>query len=290
MKTNKQSILRTALCVAVMTTILGCSEKAAVTQPDTLAASEAGSRTVAKPAVAEPAVAKDILKRMAEFLAKTPRFSVNLTDSYEVLQESGQKIEFGENRKIIVSRPNGLRVEVEHSDGEKHLVQYDGKEITTFSPSQNVYAQVSKPGGIDNAVMYFLRDLGMRLPLAILLTSRFPAELERRTQALDYVEKTVIDGTPTHHLVGRTETVDYQVWIPEGAQPLPLRIVLTYKNAEGQPTFRAQFSDWNLAPEIQDNQFTFTPPEGTRKIAFLAQLPNLAREGITNPEHTGGQK
>lgn len=290
MKTNKQSILRTALCVAVMTTLLGCCEKSLITQSDTLATPDAGSRTVAEPAVAEPAVAKDILKRMAEFLAKTPRFSVNLTDSYEVLQESGQKIEFGESRKIIVNRPNGLRVEAEHSDGEKHIVQYDGKEITTSSPSQNVYAQVFKSGGIDNAVMYFLKDLGMRLPLAILLTSRFPAEIERRTQALDYVEKTVIDGTPTHHLAGRTETVDYQVWIPEGAQPLPLRIVLTYKNAVGQPTFRAQFSDWNLAPGIQDNQFTFTPPEGARKIAFLAQLPNLAREGITKPEQTGGQK
>lgn len=290
MNSKKQSILRAALCVAVMTTILGCSEKAAVTQPDTLAAPEAGSRTAAKPAVAEPAAAKDILKRMAEFLAKTPRFSVNLTGSYEVLQESGQKIEFGESRKIIVSRPNGLRVEVEHSDGEKHLVLYDGKEITTFSPSQNVYAQVSKPGGIDEAVTYFLKDLHMRLPLAALLLSRFPAELESRTQALDYVEKDVIHGTPVHHLAGRTETVDYQVWIPEGAQPLPLRVVLTYKNAEGQPSFRAQFSDWNLAPVIQDNQFAFTPPEGARKIAFLAQLPQVALEGPTNPEQSGGRK
>ena len=285
MKTNKQSILRTALCVAVMTTFLGCSEKAAVTRPDTLATPEGDSRSVAK-----PAVAKDILKRMAEFLAKTPQFSVNLTGSYEVLQESGQKIEFGENRRVIVSRPNGLHVEVEHSDGEKHIVLYDGKEITTFSPTHNVYAQVAKPGGIDEAVMYFLKDLGMRLPLAILLTSQFPAEIERRTEALDYVEKTVIDGTPTHHLAGRTETVDYQVWIAEGAQPLPLRIVLTYKNAEGQPTFRAQFSDWNLAPEIQDNQFAFTPPEGARKIAFLAQLPKIALEGTTKPEQSGEQK
>jgi hypothetical protein len=227
---------------------------------------------------------------MAEFLAQAPRFSVTLADSYEVLQASGQKIEFGENRKITVSRPNGLRVEVEHSDGDKHLVLYDGKAITTFSPTQNVYAQVAKPGGIDAAVMYFLKDLGMRLPLAMLLTSRFPAEIDRRTQALDYVEKTVINRTPTHHLAGRTETVDYQVWITEGAQPLPLRIVLTYKNAEGQPGFRAQFSDWNLAPEIQDNQFVFTPPEGARKIAFLAQVPQIALEGTTKPEPTGGQK
>ena len=290
MKTNKQAILRTALCVAIVTTILGCSEKAAVTRPETLATKETDSRSVAKSAEAEPAVAGDILKRMAEFLAKNPRFSVNLTSSYEVLQESGQKIEFGEIRKITVSRPNGLRIEVEHSDGEKHLVLYDGKEITTFSPTQNVYAQVAKPGGIDEAVTYFLKDLHMRLPLAALLLSRLPTELERRTQALDYVEKDVIHGIPVHHLAGRTETVDYQVWIPAGAQPLPLRVVLTYKNAEGQPSFRAQFSDWNLAPEIQDNQFAFTPPEGARKIAFLAQLPQIGLEGAKKPAQSGEQK
>ena len=100
----------------------------------------------------------------------------------------------------------------------------------------------------DEAVKYFLKDLHMRLPLAALLTSRFPAEIESRTQALDYVEKTVIDGIPAHHLAGRTETVDYQVWIAEGAQPLPLRVVLTYKNAEGQPELGHGFpiGTWRL--------------------------------------------
>ncbi len=238
----------------------------------------------------EDAAAKDMLMRMAEFLSKTSQFSVNLRTSYDVLQASGQMIEFGESRKIIVSRPNGLRVEVDQSNGEKQLVQYDGKEITVFSPSQNVYAQASKSGGIDEAVMYFLRDLGMRLPLAMLVTSRLPAEIDRRTQSLNYVEKTVIDGIPVHHLAARTETVDYQVWIPEGDQPLPLRIVLTYKNAQGHPAFRAQFSDWNLTPEVEDSLFAFTPSEGIQKIPFLAELPAIAHEGSTKSEQTGEQK
>jgi hypothetical protein len=280
-----RSAARTVLGVAVLTATVGCTEKRAVTRPEPSAA-----QAPAPQAAAEPAEAKDILMRMAEFLAGSPRFSVNLRDNYDVVQESGQKIEFGETRRIIVSRPNGLRVEVEHSNGEKHLVLYDGKAITVFSPAQNVYAQTAKPGGIDEAVMYFLRDLHMRLPLAALLLSRLPAELERRTRTLDYVEMTLIHGVPAHHLAGRTETVDYQIWIAEGAQPLPLRAVLTYKNAEGQPQFRAQFADWNLSPDIRDTQFAFNPPEGARKIAFLAQLPQIALQGTTTPERTGGQQ
>jgi hypothetical protein len=273
---------RTVMVVSVLSvTTTGCSENEMVTRAEHPAA----QITAPQAANAEP-----ILKRMAEFLAKTQQFSVNLNDNFDVVQESGQKIEFGETRKITISRPNGLRVDLEESNGEKHTVLYDGKNITVFSPSQNVYAQTTKPGGIDEAVRYFLKDLHMRLPLAALLLSRFPAEVESRTQSLDYVEKTLIDGVPTHHLAGRTETVDYQVWIAEGAQPLPLRVVLTYKNAEGQPEFRAQFSDWNLAPKIQDSQFVFTPPEGARKIAFQAQLSDFATAGTENPEQTGGQK
>ena len=278
--------MRTVLCVAVLSaTTLGCSENKVVTRLKPPAV-----QITAPHVMTETANAKDILKRMAEFLAKTPQFSVNLIDNYDVIQKSGQKIEFGESRKITISRPNGLRVDLEESSGEKHTVLYDGKDITVFSPSQNVYAQTAKPGGIDEAVMYFLKDLRMRLPLAALLLSRFPAEIESRTQTLDYVDKTVIDGISTHHLAGRTETVDYQVWIAEDTQPLPLRIVLTYKNAEGQPEFRAQFSDWNLASKVQDAQFAFTPPEGARKIAFQAQLSDIAAAGTENPEQTGGQK
>jgi hypothetical protein len=286
MKTTRHPGIGAALCVALLAILAGCAEEKAAIRPE----QPAVKSLVEEQAVAEPADADAILMRMAEFLAKAPRYSMNIQESYDTVQPSGQKIEFGETRQVTVNRPNGLRIEAEHSDGEKHAVLYDGKDITVFNPSRNVYAQVYKPGGIDAAVMYFLKDLNMRLPLAVLLVSRFPDELKRRTQSLDYVERTEIYGAPAHHLAGRTETVDYQVWIKEGAQPLPLRVVLTYKNAEGQPQFRAHFSDWNLSPEVKDSQFAFTPPEGAEKISFLAQLPQVALQREAAPEQTGGQK
>lgn len=284
MNLNLQTAIRHTLCLTAVATLIGCADNQAVTRQEASA-----TPAVIAPAVAEPTEPKDILIRMASFLAKTPNYTVNLSDSYDVVQESGQKLEFAENRKVIVSRPNGLRVDQEESSGEKHVVQYDGKDITVFSPSQNVYAQATKAGGIDEAVVYLLKDLHMRLPLAAMLISRFPTEIENRTQSLDYVEKTSIHGVPSHHLAGRTETVDYQVWIAVGAQPLPLRVVLTYKNEQGQPQFRAQFSDWNLAPQVNDSQFVFTPPEGARKIAFAAQLLPSMAAGAKNTEPKGAQ-
>lgn len=277
---------RNTLYAAALAAMAGCAAKPA---PPPVAAAAPVQAPVPQ-AETEPTEPKDILLRMANFLAHAPRFSVSVDAGYDILQESGEKIEFGEILKITANRPNQLLVDAKRSDGDRRMVLYDGKDITAFTPSQGVYAQTPKPGGIDAAVMYFLKDLKMRLPLAVLLVSRFPEEIENRTQTLDYVEKTEIQGTPAHHLAGRTETVDYQVWVAQGARPLPLRVVLTYRNAEGQPQFRARLSDWNLSPVVDDAQFTFAPPDGARKIAFLAEVPRIGPQGTEAPQKTGGRK
>ena len=58
---------------------------------------------------------------------------------------------------------------------------------------------------------------------------------------------------PCDHIAARTATVDFQVWVAEGERPLPRRVVITYLEEEGQPQFRAQFSDWNLTPEVPES-------------------------------------
>ena len=57
---------------------------------------------------AEPVDAKALLLRMADHLAKAQRFSVTMETGYDAVQSSGQKIEFGETRKILLSRPDNL--------------------------------------------------------------------------------------------------------------------------------------------------------------------------------------
>ncbi len=222
------------------------------------------------------AQASAILMRMAEFLGGTQRFSVSVRAGYDAVQESGQKIEFGEIRKITVSRPDRLRVEVERDDGAKTLAVFNGKEILLLDATSNVYATAPQPGGLDDTIVYFVKDLGVRVPLAVLLVSRAAAELKDRVRSVDYVEKTNIYGSPSHHLAGRTDTVDFQMWVADGDKPLPQRVVITYKKAKGEPQFRAQLSDWNLAPAIEDSTFLVTPPDGAQKGMFAAQLPRVS--------------
>lgn len=269
-----------ALCTALL---LGPAANAAE-QPAT-----SGQQTAEQPVQEGAPVdseAMAILNRMAEHLAQAERFSVTIQANYDVLQESGQKIEFGEHRTVMLSRPDRLRVESELSDGDQRLVVSDGKDISVLDARENIYAQVEKAGSVDEAVRYLIQNLQIRIPLAMMLVTTLPAELDRRNQGLDYVEENTLTEVPTDHLAGRTEEVDFQVWVPQCAEPLPRRIVLTYKHLEGEPQFRAVFSNWNLTPEFSESQFAFSPPQGAERIAFLVRV----RKEDTVLEDTGAEK
>jgi hypothetical protein len=253
--------LLAASCVAVSLLLLGprptTAQEAAVPSP--------------------PGVdARAILKSTADFLSKAAQFSVTIRAGYDAVQTSGQKIEFGEIRKVILRRPNEFRSDVERSDGEKGLVVFDGKDITVFTDKQSVYAIASRPGDVDGAVTYLLKDLGMRLPLAMMYLSTLPAELDKRVRSVETVEQSSMMDVPCLHLAAQADDVDFQIWIPAQGDPLPRRIVITYKREKERPQFWADFSEWNLSPNVPDALFTFSPPEGARQIPFLAQLESAA--------------
>ena len=232
-----------------------------------------------------PPDARALLMRMFQFLAKTDRMSVSVQGAYDAVQTSGLKVEWNVRGMVTIRRPDRMRVESEQSNGARSLTVLDGKEIFTFDEAARVYAAAPQPGGIDETLVYLVRDLGMRIPLAVLFVNRAPAESSRRVKSLEYVEKTGILGTPAHHIVGSTDTVDFQVWIADGDQPVPVHIVLTYKNAPGQPQFRGQLS-WNLAADAPDTLFTFTPPTDATRIPFLAALTQVA----PGSQRTSGKK
>jgi len=232
--------------------------------------------------------AMTILKNMSEYLAHAGRFSVTIRDGYDVVQGSGQKIEFGEVRNVTVSRPDRLRIEVERSDGQKGLVIFDGKDITIYTADHNIYAITSRQGTLDQAIKYAVDDLKIRMPLALMLLSTLPSELDNLGVSADYVEKTTITDVPCDHLAVRTAGgVDFQVWVAQGNEPLPRRVVITYKDENGQPQFWADFSNWNLAPDVSDALFAFTPPNGAERIQFLAEVRSAA---ATATPRKGGKK
>lgn len=219
--------------------------------------------------------AKSQLIGMAEKLSKANDFSVFMNVSYDSIQTSGQKIEFDELHKVQIQRPNHFWIDTKTSDNEMDGITSDGSIMTIFNNNENVYSQSSSPGSIDQTIRYVVADLGMRVPLARLMVSTLPQELMALSgDDLEYVELNTLKNTPTHHIIGRTADVDFQVWIMPNM--LPERIVLTYKSVPGQPQFRATFTDWNLNPNFSDSTFTYIPQKGAEKIQTV--LPGIKED------------
>jgi hypothetical protein len=265
--------MRSSFAVALAAALAIAASGDTFAQGKAAAAKSSAAKSAPGPSDAR---ARAVLSGMAQFLAGTQRFSVKVQGAYDSVQASGRKIEFAESRTVTVSRPDRLRVEGERSDGVRLTTVFSGTQITLLDAGSNVYATAPQRGGIDTAVKAFVGDLGMRLPLAVLLLSTLPEELAARVQSIEYVERTSIYGAPAHHLVARTPSIDFQIWIADGERPLPQRVVITYRLAAGQPQYRAMLSDWNVAPEVNDAMFNLTPPAGAQKVAFAAQLPRLA--------------
>jgi hypothetical protein len=83
--------------------------------------------------------AMTVVKRMAEFLSQAQRFSVTVDMGFDAVQDSGQKIEFGETRKVVLRRPDHLRIDETKRNGSKSGLVFDGKNIAVFHVKENVY-------------------------------------------------------------------------------------------------------------------------------------------------------
>jgi hypothetical protein len=221
---------------------------------------------------------------MARALASAKQFSVTLCSSYDALQENGQMVEFGSVRNIQVRRPANLRVDRQRSDGNQRVLIFDGKQILVHNTTDNVYARVEKTGSVDDALKYLVGTLKIPLPLAKLFRTSIPAELEQMVEEIDYVELDMLTDVATDHLAVRTRDVDFQIWIARGKEPLPRRIVISYKNFKGEPQFRADFSNWNLSADAAKGPFKLTLPKNAEQIPMLVR--NRSEAGI--PVRKGG--
>lgn len=215
-----------------------------------------------------------IMMKMADFISKAKSFSVTIDSGYDSVQDNGEKIEYGSIRKLIIDRPNRAREDVEQRDGTRADFIFNGKEIFFYNAKDNVYGRIEIPGTVDDAIEYFTEELDMRLPLSELFLVDLPTILREDVLILDYVDMQKIDSANCDHLAARTDNIDFQVWIEQGAKPLLRRVIITYKNASGQPQYRAELSDWDFSPKISDSFFTIKPPKGAEEIPFAALMQN----------------
>lgn len=206
------------------------------------------------------------LEKMGAYLRTLKSFEIDATTATDEVLDNGLKVQLDGAAKLIVRRPDRMRVTIT-SDRKHREYYYDGKSVTLYGPRVKYYTTVAAPPTVGETVQLLAQKYGIELPLAdLFLWGTDKAHPEDIKQAIN-VGPATIAGTLTDQYAFRQEGVDWQVWIKQGATPVPVKLVVTTTSETAQPEHITVLR-WNFAPKINEKMFAFVPPVGALKIAI----------------------
>jgi len=212
--------------------------------------------------------ATEVLERMTGYLGSLKQFNVQTQNTLEETLATGHRVDFDVSAEVTISRPNKLRSE-RRGDMVDQIFYYDGKTLTLFNPTNNVYATKPVPDTFEGLFRYMYESLGFGVPVSDLVYSdAFPLLMQDVNYAA-VIDKAFIGGIKCDHLLFSRPGVDFQIWVSEGSMPLPLKYVVTDTTTPELLSISTLMSDWNVEPKVDDGQFTFVPPKGAQQIDFM---------------------
>jgi hypothetical protein len=211
------------------------------------------------------------LLRMGETL-RAEQFSFQAQTIRVYADTNGQLLHIFHTMKVVVHRPNRLLVDVTGDDGSRKLV-FDGKNALIYIADQNKYASIPVPEGTISAMMeQVMGRLGVDFPLADFLTDAPNKAFLTGVTSGKVVNIISIDGSPYLHLLfSQPPGIELELWLAKNEQSLPRRLIVTYRNVAGQPSFIALFSDWDFNIHPADADFSFQPPANAAQLQLKPQ-------------------
>ena len=232
-------------------------------------------------AQADETNARQILAKMAEYLAGQQSLSFDYDSSLEIVTPENQKLAITSSGSIAMERPGNIRVNRRGGFASVEAV-FDGNTLTVAQLDANVYAQFEVTGSVDTAVGALRTEFGNALPGADLLSPDVGKILMADVTNVKDLGSGVIRGEECDHLAFRTPDVDWQIWVSQGDTPYPCRYVITTKAVTGSPQYTLDISSWGAGLAPMD--FTFAPAAGAAQVE-IKSVPDLDEiAGIYSPE------
>ena len=243
-----------------------CTDRPAVKKwTSALAASVAGAMMISASARADEAQAKALFKAMSDYLAAQNAISLDYDSYLEIVTTQDQKVGLASSGSLTLNRPDKIRATRTGGFADVELV-FDGKTATLIGKNANLYAQADVPGTIDHLVDE-LRDKYHRpLPAADLLMSNAYEQLMPLVKDAKDLGSGVIRGVECDHLAFRTEEVDWQIWIAQGARPYPCRYVITNTKVAGWPQYTIDVRTWKTGADVASESFKAAIASGAKKL------------------------
>lgn len=237
---------------------------AACLLPAGLAAQEA--TPAAAPAnVREPA-AMAALAKMGQSMRRLTSFSLHADVTSEEVLESGQKIQSGGTVDYKIRRPNAFRIDMV-SDEVARTIFYNGKQVTVFAPRLGYYASFESAPTIGETLKKAQDQFSLQMPLVDLFDWGNDPEVMGRIKSAMYAGTETVNGLKCEQYAMRQDAVDWQIWLRQGPDALPCKIVITTTEDPSQPQYSAVFT-WHTKAAFADSTFAFAPPQKAQHIKF----------------------
>ena len=246
----------------------------------TAAAAALAFLVAAPPAFAQPAPERDpkameALSAMGKYLRSLKAFTLRGDTAIDEVLDNGQKIQFGGTVDYRVQQPDRLRLDVRNERRWRDFY-YDGRNLTQYGPRAKYYAVVGAPATIAELVQAADQKYDIEIPLADLFLWGTDKSGLDDIKSASFIGPAQIGGKDCDHFAFRQEGVDWQIWIQQGKQPLPCKMVITTLSEPSQPQYSAVLS-WNVAPKFDKSTFTFVPPKDAKQIP-AAQVQPAAKK------------
>jgi hypothetical protein len=222
---------------------------------------------------ADEADARNLFKAMSGYMAAQKAIAFQYDTTLEIVTKDKQKLALASSGQITLNRPDKIRVTRTGGFAEVEFL-FDGKTLTLFGKTANLYGQLEVPSTIDHLIDE-LRDTYRRpAPGADLLVSNINDKLMATVVNVKDLGSGVIGGVECDHLAFRTKEVDWQIWIAQGSRPYPCRYVITSTKVAQAPQYSITIREWKTGDEVGSEDFSFKNATSATK-KDLADLPNM---------------
>jgi hypothetical protein len=211
------------------------------------------------PATNSAGQALAVLQRTCDFLGSVTSFTAQVDVTIDRYLESGDKVPTSSRRTIRVQQPDHAAADVVGAKENQRMV-YNGKTWTAIDRLNAKHFSIGTLPRLEDALPDLRQKRKVNMPFGDLLQRDAFDTLSIGVKSAEYVGVQDLNGTPCHHVAFTQDKVDWELWVKTGDQPLPMKLVASYKTAPKTPRFTWICAKW----EINQPQ-----PPG----AFAVELP-----------------
>ena len=210
--------------------------------------------------------AVDALRQMSNYLMQQTTMQIATQGSLDVVTGDGQRIQLDGSTTYKIRRPAGFTIDYV-SDMKNRRFIYDGKAFTVYSPTLGFYASVPAPASNREVLQTIYDKFGISLPLVDLFrwADGMNSDRIKALKSAYDIGPATIDGVETEHYAFREADKDWEVWVQQGDQPLPRKLVIVDTTDPARPTFTTRMS-WTVNPALTDADFAFVPDANAKRI------------------------